>query len=186
MEFATHYFDLWRHLLSAEVEEIHATTKSDEWDDVTGTLTARLSNGALANAYFSEWTSDRNELHIYGRDGSLHLDLYRFDGLEFVPLHRAPGAMGSRASRFARSLKHLPRAVRYFRRGGEYYASFIAQWRHFAESIRQDTPPGCTLEDGSHALQVALAAAESTTTGRSVRMKHAPREITPYGEGTTG
>ena len=185
MEFATHYFDLWRFLLSAEVEEVHGTARSDEWDDVTGTLTAHLSNGALASAYFSEWTSDRNELHIYGRAGSLHLDLYRFDGLELVPLHQAPGAIGSRASRFARALWHLPRAMRYFRLGGEYYASFVAQWRHFADAIQQGVPLECTLEDGRRALQIALAAAESATTGEAVRVEHAPTAITPPGAGST-
>jgi myo-inositol 2-dehydrogenase/D-chiro-inositol 1-dehydrogenase len=182
MEFATHYFDLWRFLLGAEVEEVHATTRSDQWDDVTGTLTAYLNNGALATAYFSEWTTERNELHIYGQSGSLHLSLYRFDGLEYVPLFTAPGQISSRLSRFARSLRQLPRAVRYFQRGGEYYASFIAQWRHFAESIREAAPLECTLEDGRRAMQIALAAARSASTGQPVRVEQAPREITPLGQ----
>ncbi len=186
MEFATHYFDLWRFLLDAEVEEVHASTRSDQWDDVTGTLTAHLSNGALATAYFSEWTSDRNELHIYGQAGSLHLDLYRFDGLESVPLFRAPGNIGGRLSHFGRSLRQLPRGVRHFRRGGEYYASFIAQWRHFAESIQEAVPLECTLEDGRRAMQIALAALKSASTGQAVRVEHAPREITPPGPRQTG
>lgn len=182
MEFATHYFDLWRFLLDAEVQEVHATTRSDQWDDVTGTLTAYLNNGVLATAYLSEWTTERNELHIYGQAGSLHLSLYRFDGLEYVPLFTAPGDISSRLSRFARSLKQLPRAVRYCRRGGEYYASFIGQWRHFAESIHEAAPLECTLEDGRRALQIALAAAKSASTGQPVRVEQAPREITPLGQ----
>jgi predicted dehydrogenase len=179
LEFATHYFDLWHFLLETEVEEVFATSRSDEWDDVTGTLTARLTNGVLATAYFSESTTEHNEVQVLGQAGSLHLSLYRFDGLEFVPLFAAPGGIGGRWSRFARSLKQLPRAVRHFRRGGEYYASFIGQWRHFARSIREDGPVECTLNDGRRALQVALAAAKSASAGQPVRLEQAPREITP-------
>jgi myo-inositol 2-dehydrogenase/D-chiro-inositol 1-dehydrogenase len=177
MEFATHYFDLWRFLLDTEVEEVFATTRSDEWDDVSGTLTARLTDGVLATAYFSEWTSERNEVHIYGQAGSLHLSLYRFDGLEFVPLFTAPGQIRGRLSRGAQSLRHLPMATAHFRRGGDYYASFIGQWRHFAGSIREDVPMECTLHDGRRALQVALAAAQSASTGEPVRVEEAHREI---------
>jgi len=179
LEFATHYFDLWRFLLDTEVEEVFATSRSDEWDDVTGTLTARLTNGVLATAYFSESTTEHNEVQVFGQAGSLHLSLYRFDGLEYAPLFAAPGDIRYRLQRLARSLKQLPRAVRHFRRGGEYYASFMAQWRHFADSIQEAIPVECTLEDGRRALQVALAAAESASTGRPVRVEQAPREITP-------
>lgn len=177
LEFATHYFDLWRFLLQTEVEEVFATSRSDEWDDVTGTLTARLKNGALATAYFSESTTERNEVQIFGQGGSLHLSLYRFDGMEFIPLSVAPGSIEGRRSRLAHSLKQLPRAVRHFRRGGEYYASFIGQWHHFADSIQGITPVECTFEDGRRALQVALAAAQSASTGEPVRVEEAHRAI---------
>jgi predicted dehydrogenase len=185
LEFATHYFDLWRFLLETEVEEVFATSRSDEWDDVTGTLTARLTNGALATAYFSESTTEHNEVQVLGQAGSLHLSLYRFDGLEYAPLFAAPGDIRYRLQRLARSLNQLPRAVRHFRRGGEYYASFIAQWRHFAESIGEGAPLECTLEDGRRALQVALAAAKSASTGQPVRVTQAPREISPVHQGVS-
>lgn len=185
MEFATHYFDLWRFLLDTEVEEVCATTRSDQWDDVTGTLTARLTDGVLATAYFSEWTTERNEVHIYGQAGSLHLSLYRFDGLEFVPLFTAPGRIRTRLSRVRQSLRELPIAIAHFQHGGDYYASFIGQWRHFARSIREDAPVECTLNDGRRALQVALAAAKSACTGQPVRVEQAPREISPVSHGVS-
>ena len=182
MEFATHYFDLWRFLLQTEVEEVFAATRSNGWDDVTGTLSASLSDGALATVYFSEWTSERNEVHIYGQAGSLHLSLYRFDGLEFVPLFTAPGQIGHRLSRAANSIRHIPRALAHFRSGGEYYASFIEEWRHFARAIRDDVPVGCTLHDGRCALQIALAATKSASTGQPVSVKAAPSRIVPLPE----
>lgn len=179
MEHATHYFDLWRFMLQTEVEEVFAETRSDQWDDVTGIVTARLTNGVLATAYFSEWTSDRNEVHIYGQGGSLHLSLYRFDGLEFAPLFTGPGQIRNRLSRVAQSLRQLPKATAHFRTGGDFYASCIEQWRHFARSIREGTPVECTLDDGRRVLEVALAACKSASIGQPVRVKEAPREITP-------
>ncbi|HJX39648.1 MAG TPA: Gfo/Idh/MocA family oxidoreductase [Anaerolineae bacterium] len=179
MEFATHYFDLWRFLLNTEVDEVHASTRSDQWDDVTGTITARLSNGGLVAAYFSEWTTERNETHIFGRSGSIHLSVYRFDGLEFVPLSTSTGQLRHRLAKVVDSVRRLPRAAVYFRSGGEYYASFVEQWRHFARSIRHGVPVECTLEDGLRALEVALAAVKSASIDRPVRVKEAPREITP-------
>lgn len=47
---AIHLFDLWRFLLDTEVEEVFATSRSGPWDDETATVTARLTNGALASA----------------------------------------------------------------------------------------------------------------------------------------
>jgi predicted dehydrogenase len=179
MEFATHYFDLWRFLLDTEVDEVCATTRSDEWDDVTGTVTARLENGILATAYFSEWTTERNEMHIFGREGSLHLSLYRFDGLESIPLFSAPGGIRNRLSRIAHALRDVPRATAHLRSGGDYYASFIGQWQHFARAIRGGERVGCAPEDGRRALQIALAAAKSASTGEPVRVEEAPRRISP-------
>jgi myo-inositol 2-dehydrogenase/D-chiro-inositol 1-dehydrogenase len=177
MEFATHYFDLWRFLLRSEVEEVFATSRSDQWDDVTGTLTARLSDGVLAIAYFSEWTTEGNELHIFGQRGSLHLSLYRFDGFGFIPLFTAPGQVRNRLSKVIGAFRHIPRAASHFRRGGDYYASFIEQWRHFASSIRERAALECTLDDGRRALEVALAAAESSSTGQPVRIGQASGRI---------
>jgi predicted dehydrogenase len=185
MEFATHYFDLWRFLLDTEVSEVHATSRSDEWDDVTGTVTVQFEKGILATAYFSEWTTERNEMHIFGREGSLHLSLYRFDGLEYIPLFSAPGEIRNRLSRIALSLRDVPRATAHFRRGGDYYASFIGQWQHFAQAIRGSEQVECTPNDGRRALQIALAAAESASTGEPVRVENAPREISPVQPGPT-
>jgi len=185
MEFATHYFDLWRFLLDTEVDQVHATTRSDEWDDVTGTVTGRLENGTLATAYFSEWTTERNEMQIFGRKGSLHLSLYRFDGLEYIPLFSAPGQIRNRLLRIACSLRNVQRATAHFRRGGDYYASFIGQWQHFARAVRGSEQVACTPKDGRRALQIALAAAESASTGQPVRVGDAPRQISPVQPSTS-
>ena len=58
-------------------------------------------------------------------------------------------------------------------------ASYKAEWRHFVDSIQNDTPVECTLEDGRRALQVVLAAVESASKRQPVEVCRAPRKLMP-------
>jgi predicted dehydrogenase len=77
------------------------------------------------------------------------------------------------------ALKELPQTMLKIRQGGDFVASYQAEWQHFIDSIEQDKPLGCTLEDGRRALQVALAVLESASSGQPVKVAQAPRKITP-------
>jgi myo-inositol 2-dehydrogenase / D-chiro-inositol 1-dehydrogenase len=176
---AVHHFDLWRFLLQSEVEEVFATSRSGEWEDETATVTARMANGVLATSLFSELTSDSNEIEIYGRAGRLRLCCYRFDGLEFFSISSYPGDFRTRMRGMAHTLKELPQGALKMRQGGDYVASYRAEWRHLIDSILRGTPVECTLEDGRRALQVVLAALSSASVGKPVKIAHAPRKITP-------
>ena len=48
--------------------------------------------------------------------------------------------------------------------------SYAEEWRHFAEAVRGRAEVCATLEDGRRALEMALAAAESSRTGRAVKI----------------
>ena len=69
---------------------------------------------------------------------------------------------------FLQTIKELPRGLLQMRRGGDFLASYDAEWNHFLSAIRYDTPVECTLEDGRRALQIVLAAIGSATLGRPV------------------
>jgi myo-inositol 2-dehydrogenase/D-chiro-inositol 1-dehydrogenase len=179
IELAVHSFDLWRFLLQSEIEQVFAMSRSEQWDDETATVTARMANGVLASAVFSKGTGESNETEIYGQDGRLHIFCYRFDGLEFSPSWSFPGSVRTRLGRMAHTLKELPQAASAIRQGGNYVASYQAEWRHFIDSIQQDTPVESSLEDGRRALQVVLAAVESASLGQPVQVAQASRKITP-------
>jgi len=181
---AVHHFDLWRFLLHSEVEEVFAISQSERCDDETATLSARLANGVLATGLFSLSASQDNQLEIYGQTGTLHVSCYRFDGLEYLPVSSYPGDVRTRLRRVAHSLKEVPPAARGMLQGGDFVASFGAEWGHFLDSIRQDAHPDCTLEDGRRALQVALAAVESASKGRPAEVGEASRQITPVSSDT--
>jgi myo-inositol 2-dehydrogenase / D-chiro-inositol 1-dehydrogenase len=168
-EIAVHHFDLWRFLLATDIAEISAHARSDEWPDETATVTARLANGAVACGVFSERSSDRNTLHIMGRDGSLALDLFRHDGFEWVRADDQPG-LGSRARRAVRAAAGVPRGLLLARRGGDFLLSYQREWQLFLDAIDAQAAPASTLQDGYAAVRAVLAAIESADSGRPVKL----------------
>jgi predicted dehydrogenase len=179
IELAVHSFDLWRFLLQSEIEEVFAMSRSGRWDDETATVMARMANGVLTSAVFSKGTGENNETEIYGQNGRLYISSYRFDGLEFLPSSSFPGSVRTRLRRMAHALKELPQAASAIRQGGDFVASYQAEWRHFIDAIQQDTPVESTLQDGRRALQVVLAAVESASLGQLVKVAQASPKITP-------
>jgi predicted dehydrogenase len=84
-------------------------------------------------------------------------------------------------------LKRLPEAIAVRRQGGMYMASYRAEWRHFAQAIRNGLPVEATVADGWRALQVTLAALESASLGHPVRVAEASRQSNPSSAcGTAG
>jgi myo-inositol 2-dehydrogenase / D-chiro-inositol 1-dehydrogenase len=171
LEMAMHHFDLWRYVLNEEVEEISAHSRSGTWEDESTTVTARLSSGALASAAFAECTSQNNSMELYGREGSLSMSFYRFDGLETATTSDIPGNIPARIRGLRKFAEELPRAFATNRQGGEWFQTYIEEWRHFVGSIRTGLPVECGLEDGRRALAVALAAMESAATGKAMTIK---------------
>jgi myo-inositol 2-dehydrogenase/D-chiro-inositol 1-dehydrogenase len=176
-EQAVHHFDLWRFLLQSEVEEVFATSHSGQWEDEAATVTARMANGVLVVSVFSERTSESHEVEVYSRAGCLRVSCHRFDGLEYFSPTGFSGDVRTRLRRIAHTLKELPRGLWGIRRGGDLGASYQAEWCHFIDAIRQDTPLECTLEDGRRALEVVLAAVASASLGQPIIVARAPRHV---------
>ena len=178
-ETAIHHFDLWRFLLQTEVDEVYATSRSERWDDETAALTARLANGVLAASVFSIGTSANHEVEIYGQDGRLSVSLLRFDSLEFFSGSSFQGGIWIPLLKIAHVLTAMSQVALRAPQGGDFLASYRAEWRHFIDCIRRDVPVECTLEDGRRALQVALAAMESASRGKPVKVAQAAWKVTP-------
>lgn len=177
IEAAVHHYDLWRYLTGAEVEEVSVITRSRLADDDAATISARLSSGALVSAVFCDGTSSVSGITLFGSEGSVDVSFLRFDGLTRQHATAVPGRPSTRAAGALRAVRELRPGLRARRSGGEFLASYRAEWEHFLDAVRADTPPGCTLEDGVEALRIALAAAESAETGRPVAVDEAPRTI---------
>lgn len=177
IEEGVHLFDLWACLGGAGVEEVYAASRSPRWPDETVTLSARLANGVLISAMLSEVSGCDLEVEIYGRKGRLRLACLRWDGIETFMGEEVPGGLKSSLGRIARSLAMLPQGAMRGRRGGDYMLSYREQWVHFVDMVANGAPSACTLEDGRHAVQVALAAVESARSGKPVHLAGGPRRV---------
>lgn len=176
LEQAIHHFDLWRFLLGDEVEEIFTAS---HLEDESATVAARMAGGVLTASAYSEGTSESNEIAVFGHDGRLQVSCYRFDGFEQFSTSSRSGDGRTRLRGAVQLLRGLPRAALTVREGGEWLASYRAEWRSFVDAIERDGPVHCTLEDGRRAVQVALAAVESASAGQPVPVDRASREVTP-------
>ena len=168
VESAVHHFDLWRYLLAEEIVEVSAQSLSEPTDDSSGAIIARMTGGALACSVFSQETADSHEIEVYGRNGRLKVSPYRTDGLEVQSLSESTGGMRQRMARVIGQIEGLPGAWSLSRRGGIFNEAYTNEWRFLLDSIRSGDEPLVSLEDGRRALAVALAATESTDSGRSV------------------
>lgn len=166
-----HHFDLWRHLLGKEVEQIFSlSVPFDRFEDETNAVTGRLTDGAVATAIFSFRTGPTSEVEIYGESGRLQISLYRYDGLAFFSHAKYPGDVADRLVKSLASVRSLAEAIPLMRRGGDFGVTFDGVWKHFLDCIHHDKPSECTLEDGRRALEVALAAVRSARTGLPVQI----------------
>ncbi len=179
IEIGIHHFDLWRFLLGSDVEEVFAITHSSEWEDEIASVNGSMTDGVIVSSVFSERTNNNNEIEIHGRNGRLLISCYRFDGLEFQPILSVPSSISARAKKIINSLTVLPKAVSSIFNGGEFMSSYRAEWEHFIHTIRNDAEVQSSLYDGMLAVKVALAAVESASHHKPVKVEKAARKITP-------
>jgi myo-inositol 2-dehydrogenase/D-chiro-inositol 1-dehydrogenase len=168
-DLAVHHFDLWRYLLSSEVQEISVSARSARWQDETAVISARMMNGILVSSVFASGTDESHEVECYGEAGRLSLSCYRCDGLRLFT-GRKRGLVGL-VREVTLKMATLPRMMHGIRIGGEIFASYEAQWRHFLDCVRTGQSVGCAVQDGKRAVEIAVAATESLLTGQPISLK---------------
>lgn len=166
-ELGTHHFDLVRFLLGREAREVYASCDAE---DETSIVTLKTDCGAQVTAALSEGAGESHEIEVHGERGRLRVSCYRAEGFERLDAGRYEGSPRERLRRASHALRALPRLIAQMRTGGDYLNSYAEEWRHFADAIRGRVRVEATLEDGRRALEIALAAAESSRTGRAVKI----------------
>jgi myo-inositol 2-dehydrogenase/D-chiro-inositol 1-dehydrogenase len=168
-DLAVHHFDLWRYLLSSEVQEIAVSARSERWQDEAAVISARMRNGILVSSIFASGTGESHEVECYGEGGRLSLSCYRCDGLRLFTGEKRGLAGFVRAA--VAKVTQLPRMMHRIRIGGEIFASYDAQWRHFLQCIQTGRSVSCSVQDGKRAVELAVAATESLFTGQPISLK---------------
>src|SRR5438874_3450138 len=166
-DLGIHHFDLLRFLLRCEADELYSLSLSA---DETATVMMRLKDGAQVVCAFSQGTGENHAVEVYGERGWLRICCYRADGLERFSLHQYPGAISSRWRALKDAIWNLPGLAYRSWQGGDYLASYVNEWRHFAAAILHHIPLECSLIDGRRSLEIALAASEASSTKRACRL----------------
>jgi predicted dehydrogenase len=155
----THPLDYLRYLIG-EVDSLwsfngHISPLELDVEDAAE-IGLKFSNGAVGGVhlnYFQRPPSHR--LEIVGVDGTLRWD--NADGILHFSKSLAP--FGSFSDNPPAPLIQIFTPPEGFERN----QLFVAQTRHFIETVRGESEPLCTLEDGIRALELALAARNSNS-----------------------
>jgi len=174
IESALQHFDSWRTLTGAEFTEVTV-----QCTRVGGpvSLAAKMKKGAgefaetiVVGAVFSEYSGDNSEIRLIGRNGTIALSLYRYDGFRYCPALQVEGSVKQRLKGIAESVRALPRGFRTLSLGGEYGQTFYRQLEMFVAACREGKPAAVSMEDGRAATVASLAAFRSLTTGQKVTL----------------
>lgn len=166
-EEAIHHFDLWRYLLQSEVEEVDVRMSADGAEAVA---LARAQNGVLIHAGFSEAATETSEVSIFGTEALLRLSCYEFDGLEVIPRGMQMGGVRRRIRKAAATVVSLSKVPANLKSGGEYMASFIHRWDHFADCVAGHAQVDGTMQDALKTLKIVISARESAAKHRPVKI----------------
>lgn len=173
IDLGIHHFDLLRYLFDADADVVHAVSVSGEIEDETALVTIKMSNGILSSSVFSYNSGHANGIEVYGSEGIMKISLYDMAGLELspaaVPTGRLIGGMRKAFGMVSQGLENSA-AIKH---GGIFRESYRREWESFIDSVIDDREVGCSLEDGSRALEMALAAAESADSGAPVKLSGA-------------
>jgi len=117
----------------------------------------KFANGAVGGVHLNYVQRPPvHRLEIVGTNGTLRWD--NADGV--LHFHKMPASFGSYSENAP------PPVIESFSPPKDFERNqlFAAQTRHFLETVRGESEPVCSLEDGIRALKIALAAIESQST----------------------
>jgi predicted dehydrogenase len=123
----------------------------------------KFASGAVGGVHVNYFQRPPiHKLEIVGTSGTLRWD--NADGvLHFFKMPAEFGAWSNNPPAAIVEQYPLPD-------GFERNQLFVAQMRHFVETVRGESEPVCTLSDGIQALRLALAAKESSSSGKVISL----------------
>jgi predicted dehydrogenase len=161
LDLASHHVDLVEFVTGLPVDSVFASVRSLSSEDDTAVLQLTLQGGVPVQTLVSITAVDEDRIEVYGREGRLAIDRFRYRGLVHTPAHR-PQGRGRRVLAEAGRVPGLARSVV----GGSAEASFAAALGSFVESVRDRAPVAVDLRSGYRSLAIVAAAEESARTSR--------------------
>jgi len=177
-DLAVHHLDLLIYLLGSGIESVFASYSCSSQYAESAALHLKLGSGISAEMRLVSGTASDNRMELYGSQGSLLIDFYRYDGLVFAPKDHTPGSLIIRILNSLRSALQLPGAIRRMRQGGDILLSYRDMWQDFVDGIAGKKTLDFNLQDSVHVIQSASAALASMRIDRVVCVAEAPRNFT--------
>jgi myo-inositol 2-dehydrogenase/D-chiro-inositol 1-dehydrogenase len=171
LEMGVHHLDLFRFLLDEDIGEVFAHI---DGDDDTLAVSARMRSGIPVSALFAQRTAQVNEVEVYGDRGWVKADPHSAPRCR--DLTDKQWTIGSRMAS-VRATMSLQHALRTRREGGFYVSSFVDEWRHFLDAVRNGVEVDVGIDSGRRLLQATLATAASASEGRPVSCADAPATL---------
>ncbi len=88
LDLASHHIDLFRFLLTSEIQSVFARVTRIQSEADTATLDLRDTGGVGIHSLFSLRSLEQNRVEIFGTDGKLSLDFYRSTKVDFSRARR--------------------------------------------------------------------------------------------------
>jgi predicted dehydrogenase len=150
----SHPFDYLRWLLG-DVTIVWAFTGQSEQLDIQvedqAEVGLRFASGALGSVHLDYLQRPASHwLKVVGSEGDMHWDA--LTGV--LNIQRADGSQME---------NHVPA-------GFDRNDLFLAEMRHFIQTVKGEVEPLCSLADGRAALEIALAAHASANTGKRIEL----------------
>jgi NDP-hexose-3-ketoreductase len=145
LDLASHHFDLARWFLEAEIEVVHARTRSGRSEQDEAWTALSTSTGVEVQSLFSYRAAHADFIEFFGEQGRLRVDRH---GRALV-VHRP------RRSGYGIRRDWFPSAGRVPRRGDPSYGRALGAFVQRLHGAEVETP---SLEDGLRSLQAVLAA----------------------------
>ncbi|HSG47808.1 MAG TPA: Gfo/Idh/MocA family oxidoreductase [Longimicrobiales bacterium] len=167
LDLASHHVDLMRFLFRAEVERVVAFQRTQEAEGDNAVLGLELDNGLLAQTWVSMNSVQTHRWEIFGRNGSMLIDLERPLRIEA----RAASWRGARIRRIASRLRALSPRELLLAPGWEPSFGYALDAFVVAAAHGRPDATGATILDGMRSLRVVLAAEEAVRTGAAVSVE---------------
>jgi len=163
----THPLDYLRYIVG-EIDSLwsfngHISPLDMDVEDVAE-IGLAFANGAVGGVHLNYFQRPPvHRLEIVGTDGTLRWD--NADGI--LHFDKMPAPFGSYSDQPPAPVIESFSPPEGFDRN----QLFVAQTRHFLETVRGEAEPVCTLEDGIQALRLALAAKQSAAARQAVDLR---------------
>ena len=170
IEMHAHDYDLGKWLMESEISSVYTSAECLVFPELKRQVSDFVDN-TLITLGFKNRSMGLVEGSLNARYGyDVRTEIYGTDGMIQVgSIQRAPVAVYTRTGANAETAYLGDKEVPHFaQRFGEAY---LAEMIHFVETILRDVRAAPSLSEGRAALDVGLAAFESTETGRLAKVR---------------